>query len=160
MIRPLHAETLRYGHYSVAGEFVYDRPFQWGSKRTGPDLAREGGKRDELWHLRHLENPRSTSIGSVMPSYPHLLSDEIPWDAIQTRVNVMAMLGVPYDAQALSHADSMARAQAQDVGKALVANGGPKGLETRDVIALIAYLQRLGRDIQLAQPAEPTAGAK
>ena len=95
MIRPLRAETERYGHYSVAGEFVYDHPFQWGSKRTGPDLAREGGKRDELWHLRHLENPRSTSMGSVMPSYPHLLSDDIPWDVIQTRVDVMAMLDVP-----------------------------------------------------------------
>src|SRR3954451_14816064 len=131
MIRPLIAETVRYGQdhtpaeYSKPGEFIYDHPFQWGSKRTGPDLAREGGKRDELWHLRHLENPRSTSVGSVMPSYPHLLTDGIPWDAIQSRVDAMAMLGVQYDAQALDHADSIARKQAEDVGKALAAAGGP-----------------------------------
>jgi cytochrome c oxidase cbb3-type subunit I/II len=162
MIRPFIDETVRYGsagkpaEYSKPGEFVYDHPFQWGSKRTGPDLAREGGKRDELWHLRHLENPRSTSVGSVMPSYPHLLTDDIPWDAIQTRVNVMAMLGVPYDAQALGHADALAHKQAEDVGKALAAAGGPKDLQTKDVIALIAYLQRLGRDIQL----EPPGGVK
>jgi cytochrome c oxidase cbb3-type subunit I/II len=157
MIRPFIDETVRYGHsgkpaeYSKPGEFVYDHPFQWGSKRTGPDLAREGGKRDELWHLRHLENPRSTSIGSVMPSYPHLLSDDIPWEVIQPRVNVMAMLDVPYDAEALAHADSLAMQQADAVAKTLVAAGGPRGMATKEVIALIAYLQRLGRDIQLAQ---------
>ncbi|TMQ22623.1 MAG: cytochrome-c oxidase, cbb3-type subunit I [Deltaproteobacteria bacterium] len=158
MIRPFIDETVRYGQngkpaeYSKPGEFVYDHPFQWGSKRTGPDLAREGGRRDELWHLKHLENPRSTSIGSVMPSYPHLLEDDIPWDVIQPRVDAMAMLGVPYDAQALGHADALARVQAEQVGKALVGNGGPKGMQTKEVIALIAYLQRLGRDIQAADP--------
>jgi cytochrome c oxidase cbb3-type subunit I/II len=94
-----------------------------------------------------------------MPSYPHLLTGEIPWDVIQPRVDVMAMLGVPYDAQALAHADSMARTQAEAVNKTLVTNGGPKGLETKDVIALIAYLQRLGRDIQEPQPA-PQGGGK
>ncbi|HEY6174625.1 MAG TPA: cytochrome-c oxidase, cbb3-type subunit II, partial [Kofleriaceae bacterium] len=162
MIRPFIDETVRYGQngkpaeYSRPGEFVYDHPFQWGSKRTGPDLAREGGKRDELWHLRHLENPRSTSIGSVMPSYPHLLTDDIPWDVIPSRVDAMAMLGVPYDAQALGHADALAREQAVQVSNALVGNGGPKGLETKDVIALIAYIQRLGRDIQQ----EPQGGTK
>jgi cytochrome c oxidase cbb3-type subunit I/II len=162
MIRPFIDETVRYGQagkpaeYSKPGEFVYDHPFQWGSKRTGPDLAREGGKRDELWHLRHLEDPRSTSIGSVMPSYPHLLGDDIPWDVIQSRVDAMAMLGVPYDAPALAHADSIARKQAEDVGKALAAAGGPRDLQNKDVIALIAYLQRLGRDIQL----EPPGGAR
>ncbi|HMG23663.1 MAG TPA: cytochrome-c oxidase, cbb3-type subunit I [Kofleriaceae bacterium] len=156
MIRPFIDETVRYGQngvpaeYSKPGEFVYDHPFQWGSKRTGPDLAREGGKRDELWHLRHLENPRSTSMGSVMPSYPHLLDNDIPWEVIQPRVHVMAMLDVPYDAQALSHADSLARQQADQVAGTLVAAGGPKGMATKEVIALIAYLQRLGRDIQLA----------
>jgi cytochrome c oxidase cbb3-type subunit I/II len=162
MLRPFIDETVRYGQngkpaeYSRPGEFVYDHPFQWGSKRTGPDLAREGGKRDELWHLRHLENPRSTSIGSVMPSYPHLLTDDIPWDAIPSRVGAMAMLGVPYDAQALTHADALARDQAAEVSKTLVGNGGPKGLETKDVIALIAYIQRLGRDFQQ----EPQGGTK
>jgi len=93
----------------------------------------------------------STSMGSVMPSYPHLLSNDIPWEVIQPRVNVMAMLNVPYDAQALAHADSLAMQQAEAVARTLVAAGGPKGMETKEVIALIAYLQRLGRDIQLAQ---------
>jgi cytochrome c oxidase cbb3-type subunit I/II len=167
MIRPFVDETVRYGHdgkpaeYSRPGEFVYDHPFQWGSKRTGPDLAREGGKRDELWHLRHLENPRSTSMGSVMPSYPHLLSDDIPWDVIQTRVDVMAMLDVPYGADALAHADTLAHQQAAQVAGELAAHGGPKGMDNKEVIALIAYLQRLGRDIQnapeLAPPASPAA---
>jgi cytochrome c oxidase cbb3-type subunit I/II len=164
MVRPFIDETVRYGQngkpaeYSKPGEFVYDHPFQWGSKRTGPDLAREGGRRDELWHLRHLENPRSTSMGSVMPSYPDLLTDDIPWDVIQTRVDVMAMLDVPYDAQALAHAGAMARQQATEVANTLVTNGGPRGMEVKEVIALIAYLQRLGRDIQLSQ--EPQGGTK
>jgi len=107
-----------------------------------------------LWHLRHFENPRSTSMGSVMPSYPHLLADDIPWDVIQPRVDAMAMLAVPYDAQALTHADSLAKEQAQQVAKTLEANGGPKGMAGKDVIALIAYIQRLGRDIQLSQAPE------
>jgi len=98
MVRPFIDETVRYGQngipaeYSKPGEFVYDHPHQWGSKRTGPDLAREGGRRDELWHLRHFENPRATSPGSVMPAYPHLLGDTIDWDVIQNRVDAMAML--------------------------------------------------------------------
>jgi cytochrome c oxidase cbb3-type subunit I/II len=162
MVRPFIDETVRWGQngkpaeYSKPGEFVYDHPFQWGSKRTGPDLAREGGRRDELWHLRHFENPRSTSMGSVMPSYPHLLSDDIPWDVIQTRVHVMAMLDVPYDAQALTHADAMAKQQAEQVAKALAGAGGPKGMQNKEVIALIAYMQRLGHDIQQ----EPQGGTK
>jgi cytochrome c oxidase cbb3-type subunit I/II len=160
MVRPFIDETVRYGQngkpaeYSKPGEFVYDHPFQWGSKRTGPDLAREGGRRDELWHLRHFENPRATSMGSVMPSYPHLLADDIPFDAIQSRVDAMAMLNVPYDAQALAHADVLAKQQADQVAQALAANGGPKGMQGKEVIALIAYMQRLGRDIQLAQDSQ------
>jgi cytochrome c oxidase cbb3-type subunit I/II len=160
MVRPFIDETVRYGQngkpaeYSKPGEFIYDHPFQWGSKRTGPDLAREGGRRDELWHLRHFENPRSTSMGSVMPSYPHLLENDIPWDVIQARVDAMAMLNVPYDAEALAHADAMARQQAEQVAKTLAGNGGPKGMADKEVIALIAYMQRLGRDIQLAQDAQ------
>ncbi|HET9624943.1 MAG TPA: cytochrome-c oxidase, cbb3-type subunit I [Kofleriaceae bacterium] len=161
MIRPFIDETVRYGapgkpaEYSKPGEFVYDHPFQWGSKRTGPDLAREGGKRDELWHLRHFENPRSTSTGSVMPSYPHLLTHDIDWDVIQGRVNVMAMLDVPYDAAALGHADTLAHTQAKEVAGQLAAHGGPKGMENKEVIALIAYMQRLGRDLQAASGGTP-----
>jgi cytochrome c oxidase cbb3-type subunit I/II len=156
MVRPFIDETVRYGQngqpaeYSKAGEFVYDHPFQWGSKRTGPDLAREGGRRDELWHLRHFENPRATSPGSVMPSYPHLLSDTIAWNVIQDRVDAMAMLNVPYDARALASAEDMAREQAKAVAARLVAQGGPE-LGDKDVIALIAYMQRLGVDIRLSQ---------
>ena len=155
MVRPFLDETVRYGingqpaEYSRPGEFVYDHPFQWGSKRTGPDLAREGGRRDELWLLRHFDNPRSTSPGSVMPSYPHLLTGDIPWDVIQPRVDAMAMLGVPYG-EALHHASSMAHDQALKLAKDLESEGGPKGMETKDVIALIAYMQRLGHDIQLS----------
>jgi cytochrome c oxidase cbb3-type subunit I/II len=154
MIRPFIDETVRYGQngqpaeYSKPGEFVYDHPFQWGSKRTGPDLAREGGRRDELWHLRHLENPRATSPGSVMPSYPHMLEDDVDWDVIQQRVDAMAMLGVPYGAKALSKADIMAHDQAGELAAKLEAAGGPKGMANKDVIALIAYLQRLGVDIR------------
>jgi cytochrome c oxidase cbb3-type subunit I/II len=163
MVRPFIDETVRYGQngkpaeYSKPGEFVYDHPFQWGSKRTGPDLAREGGRRDELWHLRHFENPRSTSMGSVMPSYPHLLADDIPWDVIQSRVDAMAMLNVPYGTDALAHAAALARQQADQVAGALATAGGPSGMASKEVIALIAYMQRLGRDIQRAQDAQPDA---
>ncbi len=157
MIRPFIDETVRYGangkpaEYSKPGEFIYDRPFQWGSKRTGPDLAREGGRRDEMWHLRHLENPRSTSPGSVMPSYSHMLEDEIDFGSIQSRVNANAMLGTPYSLDALNDAPALARAQAADYAKKLEAAGGPKGMANKDVIAMIAYLQRLGVDIRLDQ---------
>ena len=155
MVRPFIDESVRYGQngkpaeYSKPGEFVYDHPFQWGSKRTGPDLAREGGRRDELWHLRHLEDPRSTSKKSVMPAYAHLLRDDIDWDVIQQRVDAMAMLGVPYDAQALANAHGLAQRQADELAAQLVRQGGPTGMADKDVIALIAYLQRLGKDIAL-----------
>jgi len=155
MIRPFLDETVRYGQngkpaeYSRPGEFVYDHPFQWGSKRTGPDLAREGGKRDELWHLRHLANPRDTSPGSIMPSYPHLLTDDTPYHVIQRRVDAMAMLGVPYGAE-VNTAASSARTQAQKFAQQLETAGGPTGMQDKEVIALIAYLQRLGVDLRLS----------
>ena len=161
MVRPFIDETVRYGQggkpadYSRPGEFVYDHPFQWGSKRTGPDLAREGGRRDELWHTRHFENPRATSPGSVMPSYPHLLADDIPWGDIQSRVDAMSMLGVPYDAQALADAPSLAKHQAEHFARELATEGGPKGMENKEVIALIAYMQRLGIDIRKSQGGTP-----
>jgi cytochrome c oxidase cbb3-type subunit I/II len=156
MVRPFIDETVRYGQggkpteYSKPGEFVYDHPHQWGSKRTGPDLAREGGRRDELWHLRHFEDPRTTSPGSVMPAYAHLLEDTIDWSVVQKRVDAMAMLGVPYDATALANAEMLAHQQARELAAKLVAQGGPAGFEDKDVIALIAYMQRLGRDVALA----------
>jgi cytochrome c oxidase cbb3-type subunit I/II len=162
LVRPFVDETVRYGmngqpaEYSKPGEFVYDHPFQWGSKRTGPDLAREGGRRVELWQYHHLLEPRSTSPGSVMPAYPHLGDDRIDFASIQRRVNAMAMLGVPYERAALDDAPGLARAQARDYATKLAAQGGPAGLEDRDVIALIAYMQRLGRDIKL----DAAAGGK
>jgi cytochrome c oxidase cbb3-type subunit I/II len=159
MIRPFIDETVRFGRngepaeYSKPGEFIYDHPFQWGSRRIGPDLAREGlMNRDELWHVRHFQEPRATSPGSIMPSYSFLLEDSIPYDVIQKRVDVMAMLGVPYDAQALHGAEAMATGQADAIAAKLQALGGPD-LHGREVLALVAYLQRLGKDIDLAHGA-------
>src|SRR5207253_9466147 len=96
MIRPIRSETERYGEYSKPGECIYDRPFQWGSRRIGPDLAREGGKYPDLWHVRHMEDPRSITAKSIMPTYAHMLRDPLDFASIQKRVDVMAMLGVPY----------------------------------------------------------------
>jgi cytochrome c oxidase cbb3-type subunit I/II len=165
MIRPFIDETVRYGQhgqpaeYSKPGEFIYDRPFQWGSKRTGPDLAREGGRRDELWHFRHFESPRSTSPGSMMPAYPHLITDDIPWHVLQRRVDAMVMLGVPYDADVRAAAAEVAKDQAAYFAEALRAQGGPAGMERKEVIALIAYMQRLGVDIRLdSRDAPPAQG--
>jgi cytochrome c oxidase cbb3-type subunit I/II len=147
MVRPFVDEVVRYGEYSKPGEFVYDHPFQWGSRRIGPDLHREGGRRNHVWHVHHFRDPPSTSPGSIMPPYPHLYEDRVPWDDIQDRVDAMAMLGVPYGAVELRDADGVARAQAKTIADEIVAQGGPSGLEDREVVALIAYLQRLGTDI-------------
>ncbi|MCB9565345.1 MAG: cytochrome-c oxidase, cbb3-type subunit I [Kofleriaceae bacterium] len=157
MVRPFVDEVVRYGDYSKPGEFVYDHPFQWGSRRIGPDLHREGGRRSDVWHVHHFRNPRSTSKGSIMPAYPHFYSDDIPWDVIQDRVDAMAMLGVPYDATALHDASGLAHAQAKQIADAIVQQGGPAGLQDKEVVALIAYLQRLGTDIKVDQPAEAAA---
>jgi cytochrome c oxidase cbb3-type subunit I/II len=145
MIRPLRHETERYGEYSKPGEFVYDHPFLWGSRRIGPDLAREGGKYPDLWHVRHMENPRAMAPQSIMPAYPHLARDPLDFAAIQKRVDAMAMLGVPYG-EAVNAAPSLARAQAAEVAARIVAQGGPGGLADREIVALVAYLQRLGTD--------------
>jgi cytochrome c oxidase cbb3-type subunit I/II len=152
MVRPFVDETVRYGEFSKPGEFVYDHPFQWGSRRIGPDLQREGGKRNHVWHWHHLRDPRATSKGSIMPAYPHLFTDPIDWAEIQDRVDAMAMLGTPYGKQALSDAPGMARAQAEQIAGELAAQGGPSGMANREAIAVIAYLQRLGTDIKKAQP--------
>ncbi len=157
MVRPFVDETVRYGEYSKPGEFVYDHPFQWGSRRIGPDLHREGGKRNHMWHWRHFENPRATSKGSVMPSYPHLYKDGIEFGEIQDRIDALAMIGTPYGKAALDDAPGLARAQAKVIADELAAQGGPTGVENKEVIALIAYIQRLGTDIKKAQPA-PAGG--
>jgi cytochrome c oxidase cbb3-type subunit I/II len=158
MIRPLFAETERYGEYSKPGEFIYDHPFQWGSRRIGPDLAREGGRQSNYWHFEHFREPASMTEGSVMPAYPHLMTKRLNFKSIQARVNVAALLGAPYDRE-LTDAEEMAREQAREVVKQLVEQGGPKDgriknssgkeidLADTQVIALIAYIQRIGVDL-------------
>jgi cytochrome c oxidase cbb3-type subunit I/II len=154
MVRPIRAETERYGEYSKPGEFVYDHPFQWGSRRIGPDLHRVGGKYPHLWHVRHLQDPPSTSPRSIMPPYPWLLTKQLDFGSIQHKVDVMAMLGVPYG-DAINEAEAMARDQAEVVASEIVAQGGPKGLEDKQIVALVAYLQRLGTDIKKVPAPEP-----
>ncbi|HEX7454387.1 MAG TPA: cytochrome-c oxidase, cbb3-type subunit II, partial [Polyangiaceae bacterium] len=156
MIRPIRSETERYGEYSKPGEFVYDHPFQWGSRRIGPDLHRVGGKYPYLWHVRHMQDPRSTTPQSIMPAYTWLFKDDLDYASIQPRVDAMAMLGVPYG-QAVLHGESMARAQAKQISAEIVAQGGPDRLEAKKIIALIAYLQRLGTDIKKLPASEPAA---
>jgi cytochrome c oxidase cbb3-type subunit II len=129
MIRPLQAETLRYGHYSTAGEFVYDRPFQWGSKRTGPDLHRVGGRYTDEWQRVHLLNPRDLVPESNMPAYPWLAVQEVDAASVPPRLVALRRLGVPY-----SEADVAASAAAVQ-GKT-------------EMDALIAYLQGLGRHVK------------
>ena len=126
MIRPFRAETLRYGHYSVAGEFVYDHPFQWGSKRTGPDLHRVGGKYSDEWHRIHLNNPRDVVPESNMPAYPWLEKSTVDAAGMAPRMRALRMVGVPYT-------DAEIAASAADV----------KGKTEMD--ALVAYLQIMGR---------------
>jgi cytochrome c oxidase cbb3-type subunit I/II len=152
MVRPLVAETERYGEYSKPGESVYDHPFLWGSRRIGPDLAREGVRNPSaLWHLRHFAAPDSTSPGSIMPAYGHLLDQPIDWDQAERAVRAMHSLGVYYDAAALDSAPTLAREQAKKIQAQLVQeNGSPDGvsnMEDRKVMAIIAYLQRLGVDL-------------
>jgi cytochrome c oxidase cbb3-type subunit I/II len=145
-IRPMVAETKRYGEYSKPGEFIYDRPFQWGSRRIGPDLAREGGKQSSFWHWTHFENPTLLSEGSVMPSYDHLLTADLKFSAIAPLVKTAHFLGAPYDRE-LEESEAMARRQAEEIAADIVKQGGPAGVHEKQAIALIAYLQRLGTDI-------------
>ncbi len=146
MIRPLRAETLRYGEYSRAGEFVYDHPFQWGSKRTGPDLAREGVSRpDPAWHWKHFEDPRQMSSGSIMPRYGWLLRDKLDTSLTQKKLEAMKTLGVPYTPEAIAQGPAALQKQAAELQAALREKGidAPADVEA---IALIAYLKRLGTD--------------
>ena len=156
MIRPFRSETERYGEYSKAGEFVYDHPFRWGSKRTGPDLHRIGGKYPDAWHYNHLENPRSTSPGSIMPNYPWLLSQDLDTNSLPARISALRKVGVPYPV-GFENGDAQKDMQAQ---QAKVVADLKVGMVTADpnkeIIALIAYLQRLGTDIKAA-PVTPAA---
>jgi cytochrome c oxidase cbb3-type subunit 2 len=156
MIRPLRDEVERYGHYSLAAESMYDHPFQWGSKRTGPDLARVGGKYSDSWHVQHLADPRSVVPESVMPPYAFLAKKDLDYSDIQDKLKAMSALGVPYTKDEIDHAADDLRAQADPLdsggsalkgrygGKVNVSNfsGNPERLTDMD--ALVAYLQVLG----------------
>ena len=148
MIRPFRSETERYGEYAKAGEYVYDHPFLWGSKRTGPDLLREGAKYPDAWHYNHMNDPRSMSPGSIMPRYPWLLTDALEYGNIATKIRVMQSLGVPYPTGYDRKAFANLKLQAEKV----VASLQQQGIATtwdREIVALIAYLQRLGTDIKV-----------
>ncbi len=149
MIRPMRAETERYGEYSKPGEFVYDHPFQWGSRRIGPDLHRIGGKYPNSWHVNHMRAPADVTPRSIMPPFPWLQDQDLDWQSVQNNVDAMAMLGVPYGEDVLAgKAIEKAKIQAGTIAADIAATGGPKGLESKKITALIAYLQRLGTDIK------------
>ena len=144
MIRTLVPEVMRYGDYSHLGEFVYDFPYQWGSKRTGPDLQREGGLRSDDWHYYHMLDPRSVSPGSNMPNYPWLFTKDTKVSQLPKKIRVMRMLGVPYPID-LSEEDIQAQVdeQAEAIVKGLAEKGAFVEPE-KEIVALIAYLQKLG----------------
>jgi cytochrome c oxidase cbb3-type subunit 2 len=155
MIRPLRDEVERYGHYSLAAESMYDHPFQWGSKRTGPDLARVGGKYSDEWQRAHLANPRSVVPGSIMPGYPFLAKTQLNAKNIAANMKVLAFEGVPYTPEMIEKAESdlFAQANVDDPGADDLAKRYPKALARdfdgnpgaiTEADALIAYLQMLG----------------
>lgn len=165
MIRPFRSEVERYGDYSKAGEFVYDHPFLWGSKRTGPDLAREGvkgkpfnGGRDDVWHFNHMYDPQGLNEKSIMPRYQWLIKDELDKSSTQDKMRVMVKLGVPYTEAEINNALKHMDEQASKIEANLLANPDIKKsfganattpLKDREIVALIAYLQRLGTDTQV-----------
>jgi cytochrome c oxidase cbb3-type subunit I/II len=149
MIRPFRSETERYGEYSKAGEFVYDHPFQWGSKRTGPDLAREGAgnlKKSNTWQYNHMEEPSAISTGSVMPSYAFLIEHDLDTATTPLKINAMRTLGVPYAADFAPKANAVLMLQAKEIAASLKKDG-IEVPPNKEIIAIIAYLQRLGTDI-------------
>jgi len=153
MIRPFRSETERYGEYSKAGEFVYDHPFLWGSKRTGPDLHRVGGKYPDAWHFNHMESPRSTSPGSIMPNYPWLLTRKLDTGVVQDRMRALRKVGVPYTDEDIRTAQQSIEAQSKTIVANLATGSITNAPPDREIIALIAYLQRLGTDIKTLAPA-------
>jgi len=159
MVRPFRSETERYGEYSKSGEFVNDHPFLWGSKRTGPDLHRVGGKYPDAWHYNHMDDPASTSPGSIMPRYSWLLTQKLDTNSVAPRIAALRKVGVPYpigyengDAQ-----KDLAK-QADAIVLGLKVGSVENATADKEIIALIAYLQRLGKDIKAA-PVEPVTTA-
>lgn len=164
MVRPFRSEVERYGEYSKAGEFVYDHPFLWGSKRTGPDLHRVGGKYSDNWHLNHMYDPQSTSSGSIMPAYQWLVRNELDKSQTEAKMEVMVTLGVPYSEEDIANAQQSMLEQGTQIEKNLYSDpdfaatyeadkqaGGQDFVEmrNREIVAIIAYLQRLGTDIKV-----------
>lgn len=160
MVRPLRFETTRYGEYSKAGEFVYDHPFLWGSKRTGPDLAREGGLRSNFWHYQHMIRPKDVSQGSIMPAYAWIAEDDLDYSYLQSKIGAMRKLGVPYpegfediavdslEAQAMVIAADIVNNYPEEYLKNIDVEAEIEKLKSKEIVALIAYLQRLGTDIK------------
>ncbi len=164
MIRPFRSEVERYGEYSKAGEYVYDHPFLWGSKRTGPDLHRIGGKYSDNWHLNHMYDPQSTSSGSIMPAYQWLVRNALDKSQTEAKMRAMVKLGVPYSDEDIANAQQLMLDQGAQIEQNLYTDpdfaetyeadkkaGGSEFVEmrNREIVALIAYLQRLGTDIKV-----------
>ncbi|MGB3543833.1 cytochrome-c oxidase, cbb3-type subunit II [Rubrivirga sp.] len=159
-VRPFQDEVMRYGPVSTVEEGAYETPHLWGSKRTGPDLARVGGKYPHLWHVRHMEQPRSTSPNSIMPPYAHMLTTRLDLEDVTQRMRGLRRLGIPYSDADLEGAVGLAQAQADSIAAEVVRQGGPDRLADKEIIAMVAYLQRLGvdrarevsRDLERAEP--------
>lgn len=150
MVRPFRDEVVRYGEYSKSGEFVYDRPFQFGSKRTGPDLHRVGGKYPNYWHYRHMADPQSIAPGSIMPKYPWLFENALDTSQTSRKMEIMKQLGVPYTDTEVANGIANLKGQSTEIAQSLVQQGvSPEAqVHDKEIIALIAYLQRLGTDIK------------
>lgn len=172
LVRPFRSEVERYGEYSRGGEYVYDRPFLWGSKRTGPDLHRVGGKYNDNWHFKHMLNPSITSPGSIMPKYPWLIKNKLDTGSLESKMETLVTLGVPYTEEEIELAQASLQTQAAEIEKSLYSDpdfvksyeadkqqakeAGVEFVEMKDreIVAMIAYLQRLGTDIQNANKEE------
>ena len=149
MIRPFVAEKVRYGEPSTAGEFIYDHPFQWGSKRTGPDLHRVGGKYSHAWHFQHFTDPRTQSQGSNMPAYGWLSGRKLDLGDTALKLSALKTLGVPYSAQDITDGNRELEASARAITKELAGQGIEVPWDS-EMVALISYVQRLGK-----HPAQP-----
>lgn len=159
-VRPMTHEVLRYGKASDAAEFVYDHPFQWGSKRTGPDLARVGGKYPDMWHYRHFFEPREVTAGSIMPRYTWLFDHKIDYNTLKKKMQVMVALGVPYSDLEIENSITDAQAQANTITNGLVESGVPAKIVDKEVISLIAYMQRIGIDFSTVEAPSETISVK
>lgn len=154
MVRPFRSEVERYGEYSKAGEFIYDRPFQWGSKRTGPDLHRVGGKYPDSWHYNHMYDPTSMSPGSIMPPYPHMITRSVDTTTTAAKIEAMQTLGVPYPEGFAQEANKAYMKQANQIVENLK-ESDIEVMPDKQIVAVIAYLQRLGTDIKKAEEPLP-----